>query len=102
MRIRKNQYLSPASVRSVCVREELFTCGTENEYYYLFKMVDSMCNNGMEISTENLYTIAEYIAEHSDAKSWQRKTGLGYENFIEHIMFCLYEKVQTGFEIIEG
>lgn len=102
MKIQKNQHLSTSQVRAICVRENLFTRGTENDYYYLFKMVDSMLNNGGEISTDNLYTVAEYIAEHSDSAGWQRKTGLGYENFIEHIMFCLYEKVQTGFEIIEG
>ena len=102
MRIRKNQYLSTASVRSVCVRENLFTRGDNREYSAMFDMVQAENAKGQEFSTESLYAIANDIAAHSDSESWQRKTGLGYENFIEHIMFCLYEKIQTGFEIIEG
>lgn len=102
MRIRKNQYLSTASVRSVCVRENLFTHGTEQEYSAMFDMVQAENEKGQEFSTESLYAIASNIAEHSDSADWQRKTGLGYKTFVEHIMFCLYEKVQTGFEIIEG
>ena len=47
MKIRKNQYLSTSAVRAICVREDLFTKGTESEYYRMFKMVDSMCNNGL-------------------------------------------------------
>ena len=89
-------------MRSVCVRENLFTHGTENEYSAMFDMVQAENKKGLEFSTESLYAIANDIAAHSDSESWQRKTGLGYENFLEHIMFCLYEKMQTGFEIIEG
>lgn len=100
MKIRKNQYLSTSAVRSICVRENLFTKGTESEYYRMLKMVDSMCNNRLEIRTEDLHAIAEYIAERSDYAGWKRRTDLGYEDFVCHIMFCLYEKVQTGFEIL--
>ena len=100
MKIRKNQYLSTSAVRAICVREDLFTKGTESEYYRMFKMVDSMCNNGLEIRTEDLHAIAEYIAERSDYADWERRTGLGYADFVCHIMFCLYERVQTGFEIL--
>lgn len=100
MKIRKNQYLSTSAVRAICVREDLFTKGTESEYYRMFKMVDSMCNNGLEIRTEDLHAIAEYIAERSDYAGWERRTGLGYNDFVSHIMFLMYERVQTGFEIL--
>ena len=102
MRIKKNQYLSPASVRSVCVRENLYTRGDNREYSAMFDMVQAENAKGQEFSTESLYAIASDIAAHSDSESWKRKTGSGYENFIEQIMLCLYEKVQTSFEIVEG
>lgn len=100
MKIRKFQYLSTSAVRAICAREDLFTKGTNSEYYRMFKMVDSMCNCGLEIRTEDLHAIAEYIAERSDYASWERKTGLGYADFVSHIMFLMYERVQTGFEIL--
>ena len=101
MRIRKKQYLSTTSVRSVCVRENLYTRGDNREYSAMFDMVQAENAKGQEFSTESLYAIASNIAAHSDSESRQQ-TGSGYENFIEQIMLCLYEKVQTSFEIVEG
>lgn len=102
MKIIKNQHLSTASVRSVCVRENLFTRGTEQEYSAMFDMVRAENEKGQEFSTESLYAIASNIAEHSNFADWERKTSLGYKTFVESIMFSLYEKMQTGFEIVEG
>ena len=89
-------------MRSVCVRENLYTRGDNREYSAMFDMVQAENAKGQEFSTESLYAIASNIAAHSNFADWEHKTGLGYKTFVESIMFSLYEKMQTGFEIIEG
>ena len=52
---------SAAEVRGVCVRNNLYTCGTNEEYSRMLEQVDELSP-----STENIYIIAKDIAEHSE------------------------------------
>lgn len=104
MKIIKNQNISAESLRGICIREDLFTRGDNLQYEKLFDMVRNANKlaKGHGFSAESLYEIAAYIAEHSDSEKWTRMTGMEYVNFVENIMFCLYQKIGTDFEIIEG
>ena len=98
--IKKNQYLSVYDVRNMCIRENLFTCGTNEQYSAMFEMVDNLPKD-CEITTQSLYDIACVIAECSDSEKWCRATGMDYADFVAQIMYLLYEQVKTGFEILE-
>jgi hypothetical protein len=101
MRIIKKQTLSDYAIRSVCVEESLFTRGTNEQYKNMFRYANKLFSAHPEIRTEDLYDIADYIAAFSELLPWKTKTGLGAEEFVAHIMWCLHEKIQTSFEIYE-
>lgn len=74
---------SADSVRSACIRNELYTGGDCKEYASMLSMVDTM-----EPTYANLYTVACDIKEHSDDQT------------ITNVMFILErEAVTTTFEI---
>lgn len=98
--IKKNQYLSAYDVRNMCIRENLFTRGTNEQYSYLFDMVNNLPKD-CEIDNKHLLAIATYIRMHSDCDEWIRQTGLGINDFDAQIMYLLYEEVTTGFEILD-
>lgn len=83
LNIKANRFWNSGNVRKVCIENNLYTLGTEDEYEHLLHKV-----NSMEPTYENLYTIARNINEHSDDQT------------ITNIMFILErEAVITTFEI---
>lgn len=98
--IKKTQTLSVYDVRAMCVRENLFTRGTNEQYNYLFDMVNNLPKD-CEIDNKHLLAIATYIRIHSDCDKWISQTGLEIKDFDAQIMYLLYKEVGTGFEILE-
>lgn len=71
------------SIREACIRNQLYTSGTYEEYFAMLEMIKTM-----NPTYENLYTIAYDIKEHSDDQT------------ITNIMFILErEAITTTFEI---
>jgi len=81
-KIKTNRFWDMESVRELCIKNNLYTCGGCEEYDRMLNMVKSV-----EPSTENLYRIAKDIVEHSDCQT------------ISNVMFILEKAVTTTFEI---
>ena len=101
MIIKKIQYLSPHDAWVICNDHKLFTCGTNEEYARMQGMIDNLPKD-TELDITDLYFIADYIVCCSDVENWERTTGLTRNNFVEEVMYLLYKRVSTTFEIIQG
>ena len=78
-----NRQWSARKVRQVCIDNDLYTCGTNQDYDHMLDWVRRLYPN-----TDNLYFIAEDIQKHSR------------EQTITNIMFLLANHaVTTTFEI---
>lgn len=64
MKIIERQKLSLEDVRSMCIRDRLYTRGTVEEYDNMFKMVKAL-RNKLIITADDLYPIADDILRHS-------------------------------------
>jgi len=78
-----NRFWDHTTVRAACIKNDLYTCGDNEEYSAMFDLVDKT-----PPTTQGLYIIAKDIAEHSDYQT------------ITNVMFILErEAVITTFEI---
>ena len=84
MKIIEHRYWTMADIRQVCIANNLYTCGTNEEYANMFHRAEKI-----EPTPENLYIIAKDIAEHSEA------------NTISNIMGLLTKAVMITYEIKE-
>lgn len=83
--ITENKFWDAESVREMCIRHRLYTCGDSEEYEHMLNWVSRLYPN-----TENLYFIAKDIKEHSEDQT------------ISNVMFILHkEAVTTVFDIEE-
>lgn len=81
--IKARRFWSYDTVRSACIRNQLYESGTCEEYDKMLDMVKAL-----EPTYENIYTVACDIKEHSDYQT------------ITNIMFILErEAVITTFEV---
>lgn len=89
MKIIERQYLSIPAVRGVCIENDLYTCGTNEEYSAMFDMVRPL--DGVEnITAADLYPIAADILAHSDT-----------DQDVASIMWCLGRRIDRFYEVIE-
>ena len=89
MTIIERQHLAVSDVRSVCISEGLYSCGTNEDYDAMFSMVRILAPKKI-ITAKDLYPIAADILKHSDT----------YMD-IEEIMYCLGEKITRCYEVID-
>ena len=89
MTIIERQRLTASDVRSVCITEGLYSCGTNEDYDAMFSMVFMLAPKSI-IAAEDLYPIAADILAHSDT----------YMDVAE-IMFCLAKKITRCYEVID-
>lgn len=76
---------TPSSVRAACIRNYLYTEGTNDEYMHMLNLVGIAAEGPTH---KNLYIVAKDIAEHSDCQT------------ICNVMYILEnEAVFTTFEI---
>lgn len=89
--IKETKTWSPARVRNCCIAHDFYTCGDNEDYT---KMLDTV--RELEPTTENLYTIAKDIFDHSDTEGdWEELT-------ISFIMYALNREAVITNYIIEG
>lgn len=92
MKIETIRKWSASDIRTLCIRNDYYTYGTNEDYESLF---DFIRNN--EPSLENVYHVAMDIVRHSNLDSYgQTET----EN-IESVMFGVGNVVNTFFRINE-
>lgn len=78
-----NRFWSISSVRDMCIKNNLYICGDNDEYEHMLSLVRRLYPN-----VENIYFIAKDICKHS------------MEQTITNVMYMLEnEAVTTTFEI---
>lgn len=85
MKFKEYRSWSVTDVRAMCIRENLYTEGTNEQYGAMFRMV-----NDLTPTVENIYKVAKDINSHSEFQS------------VENIMCMLAnDVVRYGYEIEE-
>lgn len=80
MTLKETRTLESAKVRSLCIRNQYYTCGTNAEYTAMFEAVEAGCS---------ILTIATDILEHSNISKLQQQSGCDYVELLECICFEL-------------
>lgn len=89
-KIIERQYLSIPAVRGVCVENDLYTRGTNEEYAAMFDMVRPLDGKQGAITAEDLYPIATNILAHSDT-----------EMSLTILLYCLGRRIDRCYEEVE-
>lgn len=90
MKIIERQQLSTTAVRCMCIENNLYTCGTNEEYSAMFDMVFALYPKSI-ITADDLAPIAADILAHSG------KT----EHDMESILYGLGAKIVRCYEVVE-
>lgn len=61
--IKEDKKWDKIRLRSACIRHNLFTCGTNEEYHEALEYVETNVPN-----LENVYTLSQYLCDHSYKK----------------------------------
>lgn len=96
MKFKEVRIIRHDSVRSMCIKEEYYTRGTNTEYSNL---LFNLCDND-NASLEDLEKIAVDILEHSD---WEKKAaeyGVSYDELVRSVMTNLLN--ECCYTIIEA
>ena len=87
--------LHSTDLRALCIREDWYTGGTNEEYANLMDMTKKD-----NITTDDIVEIATDIIEHSDSARGKFERASGGEDFYLHVMFLIAESCNTYFEEI--
>ena len=85
--------LHTSDLRALCIREDWYTGGTNEEYANLMNM--TFKDN---ITTDDIVEIATDIIEHSETAKQKFERASGGENFYLHVMYLVAEACFTYFE----
>ena len=88
--------LSSMDLRALCISEDWYTGGTNEEYYNLMQMTEKE-----NITTDDIVEIATDIIEHSDMAKNKFEKSSGGEDFYTHVMYLIAESSYTYFEKAE-
>lgn len=89
MKFTETRTMSPSKLRSICIKNQWFTRGTNEEYSRLFDRLEDCCGCPENLTTEKLVEIAEDIWEHSDINDYT----------IETVLFELASACHTYFDV---
>lgn len=93
MKIVKTEHLNSMSIYQLCNRENLYTRGTNEQYYHM--LMDMIGLEGLCNPTDmDIYNIAVDIAKHSYINSDSSEL-----EFIENIMYLVGQCITMTFEI---
>lgn len=86
--------LHSTDLRALCIREDWYTGGTNEEYARLMEMTEKE-----NITTDDIVEIATDIIEHSDSavKAIKESAGLTTGEIYTHFMFLIAEACHTFF-----
>ena len=85
--------LHTSDLRALCIREDWYTGGTNEEYANLMNM--TFKDN---ITTDDIVEISTDIIEHSETAKQKFERASGGENFYLHVMYLVAEACFTYFE----
>ena len=88
-KIIERQYLSIPAVRGVCIENDLYTRGTNEEYAAMFDLVRPL-DGKQTITVEDLYPIAADILAHSDT-----------DMSVVTLLYCLGRRIDRCYVVIE-
>lgn len=78
-----------SEVRGLCIRNNWYTCGTNDSYEAMLDMVRLSSKNP---SDDMVIVIAENIAEHSDYERFCNRYGCDFNEFVDNIVFQLFDE----------
>lgn len=88
----ERRYISPEDLRHLCIEENWYTKGDNDEYTHLL----GLCRDGFEyaeLTTGRIALIADDIQRHSDVDQ--------DTEYLTNIMFCIARASTTYFEVEE-
>ena len=91
-KIIERRYISPEDLRRLCIEENWYTKGDNDEYAHLL----SLCRRGgeyAELTTLKIARIAADIQSHSEVDQG--------DEYLMNIMYCIAKASTTYFEIEE-
>ena len=83
-RIVERRFWTTSDIRKVCIDNDLYTSGTNEEYEKMFKLAESL-----EPFAENLYLVAKDIEKHSEGQT------------VGNIMTILANIIRITYEVYE-
>lgn len=92
-RITETQYLSISAVRGVCVENNLYTRGTNEEYAAMFVLVRKLDDGKQAITADDLYPIAADILAHSDPDT---------DMDLATLLYCLGRRIDRCYKVEEA
>lgn len=84
-------------VRQVCIQNQYYTRGTNEEYLDLFNIVRSFST----VDDTQLFIVAQDIYNHSDVERIMNGGGVDECGVMESILFNLTEVTHTFYEVAE-
>lgn len=94
MKVQEIKKLSSWDVMCMCIKENFYTAGTNDEYQNFLNCVDNF-----EVNPLNIYQLALDIYNHTPLDYWN-PYGIGKKQALEHIMFLIGERVTVTYEIV--
>ena len=88
---RETRRLSPSALRALCIRQEWYTCGDNDEYGHL--LLD-LAGSKPHLSTDDIITIAEEIAAHSELQEEQTIEAIAFE--VAHACTVTFQPITQG------
>lgn len=96
MKIREERRISTEKVRSICIRMDWYSCGTNEEYGRMFEMCSRSKGKPSEI-----YEIAKDIVEKSNMTT-SRYSGMSKNDLIENVMcYIANDAMEISLVIVE-
>ena len=86
-------------LRICCIDNNFCTMATDEEYAKILSMPKE---SRYIMDIDCIYDIATKIALISDLRKFEEETGLGYDDFVLHIMYCIRHSCRDYYEIMEG
>lgn len=81
-----------SEVRELCIKNDWYTEGSNESYEAMLDMVRLSSKNP---SDDMVIVIAENIAEHSDIERFCNRYGCDFNEFVDNIVFQLFEETIT-------
>lgn len=87
--------LCSSDLRSLCIKENWYTGGTNDEYFNLMQMTEKD-----NITTDDIVEIATDIIEHSNVavEKYMKCDGLSFGECYTYVMYLIAEKCYVYFE----
>jgi Cdc6-like AAA superfamily ATPase len=98
MKIREVKQISTSKLRSICIKNNWYTCGTVTDYSNMFTMCEVE-----NVTTETLYQIAKDIYEHTNVKSAKNGCSEEYSDIdnILNMMIYVNDATYVFYEVEE-